>query len=107
MGERLKGKTMLLTSAAQGIVRASAVAMARAGAKVYATDIRDDLLESLGNEAPGIEAFVLESSSRNALPVEISRRTTCARCLAAHNAGGPWASRHAEGLASSRTAGLA
>src|SRR3954452_4206110 len=60
MGERLKGKTALVTAAAQGIGRASAVAMAREGAKVYATDIREDLLSELSKEAPGLEAFVLD-----------------------------------------------
>jgi len=60
MSDRLKGKTALVTAAAQGIGRASAVAMAREGAKVYATDIREDLLSELSKEAPGLEAFVLD-----------------------------------------------
>src|SRR6266545_749821 len=76
MGERLKGKTMLLTSAAQGIGRASAVAMAREGAKVYATDIRDDLLESLGDEAPGIEAFVLDVLKPEHIAAAVERTGT-------------------------------
>ncbi|QIG47548.1 SDR family oxidoreductase [Nordella sp. HKS 07] len=60
MGDRLKGKTALVTSAAQGIGRSTVIAMAREGAKVYATDIRDDLLADLPKEAPGIEAFALD-----------------------------------------------
>lgn len=60
MGDRLKGKTALVTSAAQGIGRSAAIAMAREGAKVYATDIRDDLLADLPKEAPGIEVFALD-----------------------------------------------
>jgi 2-dehydro-3-deoxy-L-fuconate 4-dehydrogenase len=60
MAERLKGKRALVTSAAQGIGRASAIAMAREGAKVYATDIRDDLLKTLEKEEPGIETFALD-----------------------------------------------
>ncbi|WP_119272230.1 SDR family oxidoreductase [Taklimakanibacter deserti] len=60
MGDRLKGKTALVTSAAQGIGRSAAVAMAREGAKVYATDIREDLLAALAKENPGIEAFTLD-----------------------------------------------
>jgi 2-keto-3-deoxy-L-fuconate dehydrogenase len=60
MAERLKGKRALVTSAAQGIGRASAIAMAREGAKVFATDIRDDLLKTLGKEEPGIETFALD-----------------------------------------------
>ena len=60
MGERLKGKTALVASAAEGIGRSSAIARAREGAKVYATDIRDDLLAGLASEVPGIEAFTLD-----------------------------------------------
>ncbi len=59
MGGRLAGKTAIVTAAGQGIGRASALAMAREGAKVYATDIRADLLETLGKEQQGIETFVL------------------------------------------------
>jgi 2-keto-3-deoxy-L-fuconate dehydrogenase len=59
MGGRLQGKTAIVTSAAQGIGRASALAMAREGARVWATDINEGLLASLGAEQPGIETFVL------------------------------------------------
>ena len=37
----LQGKTALVTAAAQGIGRASAEALARAGARVIATDINE------------------------------------------------------------------
>ena len=60
MAGRLQGKTAIITSAAQGIGRASAIAMAREGAKVYATDIRDDFLKTLAAEQPGIETFILD-----------------------------------------------
>lgn len=60
MAGRLDGKTAIITSAAQGIGRASAIAMAREGAKVYATDIRDDLLKTLAAEQSGIEVFHLD-----------------------------------------------
>lgn len=60
MAGRLAGKTAIITSAAQGIGRASAIAMAREEAKVYATDIRDDLLKTLAAEQSGIETFVLD-----------------------------------------------
>ncbi len=46
MGGRLAGKTALITAAGQGIGQASALAMAREGAHVYATDVRPELLES-------------------------------------------------------------
>lgn len=51
MGNRLEGKRVLVTAAAQGMGRAAALAMAREGAKVIATDIRDDLLATLWDEA--------------------------------------------------------
>src|SRR5664279_125861 len=65
MTGRLSGKTVFVTSAAQGIGRATAIAMAYEGAKVWATDIRGDLLEVLTKEQPGISTFTL-----NVLSVE-------------------------------------
>src|SRR3569833_2621255 len=43
----LQGKTALITAAAQGIGRASAEALARAGARVFATDINEAKLRDL------------------------------------------------------------
>ena len=57
---RLAGKTLLITAAAQGIGRASALACAAEGARVIATDINTELLESLAREAPGIEVHALD-----------------------------------------------
>ncbi|MFN3282124.1 MAG: SDR family oxidoreductase [Tabrizicola sp.] len=57
MTDRLKGKRVLVTAAGQGIGRASALAMAREGARVLATDINASALESLGAE--GIETRIL------------------------------------------------
>jgi 2-keto-3-deoxy-L-fuconate dehydrogenase len=51
MTNRLAGKTVLVTAAAQGMGRSSALAMAREGATVHASDIRDDLLATLADEA--------------------------------------------------------
>ncbi len=53
--QRLAGKTALITAAGQGIGRASAIAMADQGAKVYATDVNEDLLA--GFDSPNIETF--------------------------------------------------
>ncbi|TMG80937.1 MAG: SDR family NAD(P)-dependent oxidoreductase [Betaproteobacteria bacterium] len=56
---RLAGKIALVTAAGQGIGRASAVAMAREGARVYATDVNPALLEHYAGAA-GIQTRVLD-----------------------------------------------
>ena len=48
---RLKGKTALVTAAGQGIGRASALALAAEGAKVWASDVNAQLLESYAGVA--------------------------------------------------------
>ena len=55
---RLEGKTALVTAAGQGIGRASALAMSREGAKVFATDVNEEALASLSAE--GMETFRLD-----------------------------------------------
>ena len=55
----LQNKTALITAAAQGIGRASAEALARAGARVIATDINDAKLAQLQGVA-GIETRKLD-----------------------------------------------
>ena len=55
----LQNKTALITAAAQGIGRASAEALARAGARVVATDINEAKLEELRG-IPGITARKLD-----------------------------------------------
>ncbi|WP_159589003.1 SDR family oxidoreductase [Chelativorans xinjiangense] len=69
----LQDKTALITAAAQGIGRASALAFARAGAKVYATDINEKLLADLEGEN-GIatrKLDVLDDAAVKALVAEI------------------------------------
>src|ERR1700724_355586 len=50
MGDRLKGKRAFVTAGAAGIGRASAIAFAREGAKVFATDIDEKGLAPLKSE---------------------------------------------------------
>jgi len=57
---RLQGKTILITAAAQGMGRASAIACAAQGASVIATDIDAAHLESLKNENPRIQTALLD-----------------------------------------------
>ena len=59
MGARLAGKTILLTAAAQGIGRASALAFADEGARVTATDINEEKLAEIA-EVAGIETRRLD-----------------------------------------------
>ena len=56
--ERLSGKRALVTAAGQGIGRASAIAMAETGAKVFATDINEETLAEISH--PNIETFVMD-----------------------------------------------
>ncbi|KQS88207.1 MULTISPECIES: SDR family oxidoreductase [unclassified Rhizobium] len=58
MSLSLENKRVLITAAGQGIGRASALAFARAGASVVATDINAEALKALDGEA-GIETRIL------------------------------------------------
>jgi 2-keto-3-deoxy-L-fuconate dehydrogenase len=64
---RLKGKTAFVTSAGAGIGRATALAMAREGARVRATDIDTGALASLAAEAAGIETALLDCTDAAAI----------------------------------------
>lgn len=67
MNGRLSGKHALLTAAGAGIGRATALAFARAGARVIATDIDAGALASLANEHPSIATRVLDVTDRDAI----------------------------------------
>lgn len=63
---RLDGKRALVTAAGQGIGRATALAFAREGARVLATDINAEALATLGQ---GIETRVMDVRDRAAVAV--------------------------------------
>jgi len=74
MGNRLLGKTALITAAAQGIGRATALAFAREGATVWATDINEATLATLKTENPNLNLrrFDVRSSEQiEAIATEI------------------------------------
>ncbi|XP_003796380.1 3-hydroxybutyrate dehydrogenase type 2 [Otolemur garnettii] len=60
---RLDGKVIVLTAAAQGIGRATALAFAREGARVIATDINESKLQEL-EKYPGIQIRVLDVTKK-------------------------------------------
>jgi 2-dehydro-3-deoxy-L-fuconate 4-dehydrogenase len=60
MTNRLAGKSALVTAAAQGIGRATAIAYADEGATVWATDINESALEELAENRTGIRARRLD-----------------------------------------------
>ena len=60
MTARLKNKRTLITAAAQGIGLSTALAFANEGAKVVATDINLDTLNSISNENSRIETRLLD-----------------------------------------------
>ncbi len=72
---RFDGKTALITAAAQGIGRASALAFAEAGAKVYATDINEAALKELDGVSGIItrKLNVLDEAEVKALVTEIGQ----------------------------------
>lgn len=85
----LSGKVVLITAAAQGIGRATALAFARAGAKVHATDINVDALAALAAEAP-VETHrldVLDSGAVEALVAKIGQVDVLFNCAGFVHAG--------------------
>jgi 2-keto-3-deoxy-L-fuconate dehydrogenase len=78
MGSRLAGKTAFLTAAAHGIGRATALAFAREGAQVIATDVDDAGLAALACECgcstrrlDVLDGAAIEAAAREAGPVSV------------------------------------
>ncbi|MBC22477.1 MAG: NAD(P)-dependent oxidoreductase [Phycisphaerae bacterium] len=70
--DRLSGKTAFLTAAGQGIGRATAIAFAREGARVIATDINEATLETLQSTSGSIETFRLDVMDQSMVTSVIS-----------------------------------
>ena len=82
MSGRLQGKTALVTAAAQGIGRATALAYAREGAAVIATDINADKLGEIAS-TPGIRTRrldVTDPAAIAALAKEIATPNVLVNC---------------------------
>jgi 2-keto-3-deoxy-L-fuconate dehydrogenase len=70
---RLKGKTVLVTAAGQGIGHASALALAAEGAQVWATDVNEKLLERYAGVAniTALKLDVLDKAAIGALVAQL------------------------------------
>lgn len=66
---RLEGKRVLITAAGQGIGRAAAVACAREGAEVFATDVDAGLLDGL----EGCETYALDALDPGSIAAGVAR----------------------------------
>ena len=64
---RLKDKKIIVTAAAQGIGRATALKFANEGASVIATDINEEKLIELNNENNSIKTQKLDATDKNAV----------------------------------------
>ncbi|HEX5935692.1 MAG TPA: SDR family NAD(P)-dependent oxidoreductase, partial [Pseudorhizobium sp.] len=82
MTKTLEGKTVLITAAAQGIGRASALAFAKAGATVHATDINEKALAELPKLANLIatKLDVLDEAAVNAAVEKIGQVDVLFNC---------------------------
>ena len=67
MANRLQGKKAVITAAAQGIGRASVIAMLDEGAQVIATDINEQALQALQSEFPQVQTKVLNVLDEEAI----------------------------------------
>ena len=61
---RLENKKIIVTAAAQGIGRATALTFANEGAEVIALDINKEKLDELSKENPGIKTQVVDATNK-------------------------------------------
>ena len=80
--DNLRGKTVLVTAAGQGIGRASALAFQRAGATVHATDVNPDTLASLADETGMATRIlnVLDDAAVSAVVADVGRIDVLFNC---------------------------
>ncbi len=69
----LQGKVVLVTAAAHGIGKASALALARAGATVHATDIDEDALQVVRAQQSSITIHRMNVRDRNEIDAVVKR----------------------------------
>ena len=89
MSGRLTGKIALVTAAAQGIGRATALAFAQEGATVWATDLNQDKLAAL-TATPGIKSLkldVMQESEVIAAAKSVGKIDVLLNCAGLVNAG--------------------
>lgn len=73
-GQRLSGKRVLVTAAGQGIGKASAIAMAKEGAHVFATDINKEALSTIRDaNLENIEIFELDVRSEVSISAGVAK----------------------------------
>ena len=75
---RLNKKNIIVTAAAQGIGKATALRFANEGATVLATDINEDRLKDLKKENDNIQIMKLDATNKNeveALPSDFINST--------------------------------
>ncbi|KHA50472.1 SDR family oxidoreductase [Sulfitobacter geojensis] len=73
-GQRLEGKRALVTAAGQGIGRASAIAMAKEGAEVFATDVNMTALSTIRDEnLENIQIFELDARSTDSVTAGVAK----------------------------------
>ena len=80
MAGRLQGKIVLVTAAAQGMGRAAAVAFEREGARVIATDLKDELLANLPSVMTKKRLDVLDDTAVNAFVEDIGAVNVLFNC---------------------------